>query len=223
MGRHPINPVCAGVDPLHPRELPVRSGLPRRRLRQRRGRTRADPGRCAGRTTGERPVDGFERDERGVLKPLAHQPYCARRGAAPRQMPRIDVEHYPLRDYAEQVDFAFQASIKRDQMESWRRAAGRRSPPISMWAIFDRHRWKIRSPLTRSRPVTTSGGVLRAAAESGSDGAQCGIRASGGQRFGKKKADDGVVMRRYGAPITWSPFGDVAGQKPGVMASPAFR
>ncbi|MCY3624119.1 MAG: hypothetical protein OXH68_20710 [Gammaproteobacteria bacterium] len=30
---------------------------------------------CRHETTGERPVDRFERDERGVAKPLARQPH----------------------------------------------------------------------------------------------------------------------------------------------------
>ena len=56
-------------------------------------------------TTGERPVDRFERDERDVLKPLARQSYLGARvhrlaDAAPRQVPKVDVERRPLRDYA---------------------------------------------------------------------------------------------------------------------------
>ncbi len=57
-------------------------------------------------TTGERPVDRFERDERGALGPLARQPYRrAQAGrladAAPRPTPKVEVERRPLRAYAE--------------------------------------------------------------------------------------------------------------------------
>ena len=59
-------------------------------------------------TTGERPVDRFERDERGVLRPVARRPYH-RLGArlvveqqAPRRVPEtVEVERRPLRVYAE--------------------------------------------------------------------------------------------------------------------------
>ena len=60
-------------------------------------------------TTGERPVERFERDERGALLPLAGCPY-RRLGA--RQLPKparrllpvtVDVERRPLSAYAEAV------------------------------------------------------------------------------------------------------------------------
>ena len=58
-------------------------------------------------TTGERPVDRFERDERAVLLPLANHPY-RRLGArhapepAPRRLPAtVKVERRPLSVYAE--------------------------------------------------------------------------------------------------------------------------
>ena len=58
-------------------------------------------------TTGERPVDRFERDERAVLLPLANHPY-RRLGArhapepAPRRLPAtVEVERRPLSVYAE--------------------------------------------------------------------------------------------------------------------------
>ena len=58
-------------------------------------------------TTGERPVDRFERDERAVLRPLANSPY-RRLGlrqapqAARRHVPvTVDVERRPLSVYAE--------------------------------------------------------------------------------------------------------------------------
>ena len=60
-------------------------------------------------TTGERPVDRFERDERGVLGPLASRPYRrlgVHRAAEPvrRRVPRtVEVERRPLRVYAEAV------------------------------------------------------------------------------------------------------------------------
>ena len=58
-------------------------------------------------TTGERPVDRFERDERAVLLPLAPCPYRrlgARQAAqpAPRRLPAtVEVERRPLSVYAE--------------------------------------------------------------------------------------------------------------------------
>ena len=58
-------------------------------------------------TTGERPVDRFERDERAVLLPLANHPY-RRLGVrhapepAPRRLPAtVKVEQRPLSVYAE--------------------------------------------------------------------------------------------------------------------------
>ena len=59
-------------------------------------------------TTGERPLDRFERDEREVLQPLARQPYrrvgaAVSSGAAPQPLPRIDVERRSLGTYAELV------------------------------------------------------------------------------------------------------------------------
>ena len=57
-------------------------------------------------TTGERPVDRFERDERAALRPLAGRPY-RRLGASaanppgPRPRPVVEVEKRPLRAYAE--------------------------------------------------------------------------------------------------------------------------
>ena len=58
-------------------------------------------------TTGERPVDRFERDERAVLLPLANHPY-RRLGArhapepAPRRLPAtVKVERRPLSIYTE--------------------------------------------------------------------------------------------------------------------------
>jgi len=59
-------------------------------------------------TTGERPVDRFERDEQQALLPLADGPY-RRLGARPlpavrRHLPAtVDVERRPLRVYAEAV------------------------------------------------------------------------------------------------------------------------
>ena len=60
-------------------------------------------------TTGERPVDRFERDERGALGPLASRPY-RRLGVdravepARRRVPEtVEVERRPLRVYAEAV------------------------------------------------------------------------------------------------------------------------
>ena len=58
-------------------------------------------------TTGERPVDRFERDERGALRPLASHPYRrlgVRPAAAPahRRVPEtVAVERRSLRVYAE--------------------------------------------------------------------------------------------------------------------------
>ena len=60
-------------------------------------------------TTGERPIDRFERDERAVLRPLANQPYRrlgSRTAAqpAPRPLPTtVDVQRRPLSVYAEAV------------------------------------------------------------------------------------------------------------------------
>ena len=58
-------------------------------------------------TTGERPVDRFERDERAVLLPLANHPY-RRLGVrhapapAPRRLPAtVKVEQRPLSVYTE--------------------------------------------------------------------------------------------------------------------------
>ena len=59
-------------------------------------------------TTGERPVDRFERDERCALGPLAGRPY-RRLGAtqasapAPRPRPPVRVQRRSLADYAEAV------------------------------------------------------------------------------------------------------------------------
>ena len=59
-------------------------------------------------TTGERPVDRFERDERHVLGPLAGRPY-RRLGAtqasapAPRPRPPVKVQRRSLVDYAQAV------------------------------------------------------------------------------------------------------------------------
>ena len=56
-------------------------------------------------TTGERPVDRFERDERGALGPLAGRPY-RRLGATqasaptPRPRPTVQVQRRSLGDYA---------------------------------------------------------------------------------------------------------------------------
>ena len=58
-------------------------------------------------TTGERPVDRFERDEREALGPLASRPYRrlgVHRGAEPvrRRVPEtVEVERRSLRVYAE--------------------------------------------------------------------------------------------------------------------------
>ena len=59
-------------------------------------------------TTGERPVDRFEREERAALRPLAAQPYRrlgARRNAPPaRRVPRpVPVERRSLEVYAQMV------------------------------------------------------------------------------------------------------------------------
>ena len=57
-------------------------------------------------TTGERPVDRFERDERRALGPLAGRPYW-RLGAAPAPAPRprpaVSVQRRPLREYTAAV------------------------------------------------------------------------------------------------------------------------
>ena len=61
-------------------------------------------------TTGERPVERFERDEREALHPLAHRPY-QRLGAKPqvgttlRRLSHapVEVERRPLSVYAEAV------------------------------------------------------------------------------------------------------------------------
>ena len=59
-------------------------------------------------TTGERPVDRFERDERGALGPLAGRPY-RRLGAtqasapAPRPRPAVQVQRRSLHAYAAAV------------------------------------------------------------------------------------------------------------------------
>ena len=58
-------------------------------------------------TTGERPVDRFERDERAVLRPLANCPYRRlglRQASEParRHVPvTVEVERRPLSVYAE--------------------------------------------------------------------------------------------------------------------------
>ena len=60
-------------------------------------------------TTGERPVDRFDRDEREALGPLASRPYRrlgVHRGAEPvrRRVPEtVEVERRSLRVYAEAV------------------------------------------------------------------------------------------------------------------------
>ncbi len=59
-------------------------------------------------TTGERPVDRFERDERPILRSLAPRPYrragaATASGAAPQSLPKVDVERRSLRTYAELV------------------------------------------------------------------------------------------------------------------------
>ena len=57
------------------------------------------------RTTQERPLDRFERDERAVLGPLARRPYLslvappASRPRPPRQVPAIEVERRSLQVY----------------------------------------------------------------------------------------------------------------------------
>ena len=62
---------------------------------------------CRDGTTGERPVDRFERDEREALRPLASRPYPhlgIHRGAEPayRRVPEtVKVERRSLRVYAE--------------------------------------------------------------------------------------------------------------------------
>ncbi|MYH16459.1 MAG: IS21 family transposase [Gammaproteobacteria bacterium] len=57
-------------------------------------------------TTGERPVERFERDERSALGPLAGRPYRrlgASQAAAPavRPRPAVEVQRRSLKDYAE--------------------------------------------------------------------------------------------------------------------------
>ncbi len=55
-------------------------------------------------TTGERPADRFERDERGALGALAGRPYRrlgAAQAAAPRARPAVQVQRRSLKDYAE--------------------------------------------------------------------------------------------------------------------------
>ena len=59
-------------------------------------------------TTGERPIDRFERDERAVLRPLANHPYRrlglrqAPEPAPPRLLSAtVEVERRPLSFYAE--------------------------------------------------------------------------------------------------------------------------
>ena len=57
-------------------------------------------------TTGERPLDRFERDERTVLRRLAQHPYrrvgaAAPSGEASRGLLKIDVQRRSLRAYAE--------------------------------------------------------------------------------------------------------------------------
>ena len=59
-------------------------------------------------TTGERPVDRFERDERRVLGPLAGRPYrhlgaSQASAPAPRPRPPVKVQRRALVDYAEAV------------------------------------------------------------------------------------------------------------------------
>ncbi|MCY3590459.1 MAG: IS21 family transposase [Acidobacteria bacterium] len=60
-------------------------------------------------TTGERPVDRFERDERQALRPLASHPYRrlgARQPQAARHRfaaPTVQVQRRPLREYSEAV------------------------------------------------------------------------------------------------------------------------
>ena len=62
--------------------------------------------RSAHGTTGERPVERFERDERAALRPLAERPYLrlgAPRVATPaRPRPRVavEVQKRSLDDYA---------------------------------------------------------------------------------------------------------------------------
>ena len=58
-------------------------------------------------TTGERPIDRFERDERAVLRPLANSPYRRlglRQAPEPARRPvpaTVEVERRPLSVYAE--------------------------------------------------------------------------------------------------------------------------
>ncbi len=59
-------------------------------------------------TTGERPVDRFERDEQQALLPLASCPYRRLGARLPQPTRRplpvtVDVEHRPLSVYAEAV------------------------------------------------------------------------------------------------------------------------
>ena len=59
-------------------------------------------------TTGERPVDRFERDERRTLGPLAGRPYrqlgaSQASAPAPRPRPAVTVQRRSLNDYAEVV------------------------------------------------------------------------------------------------------------------------
>ncbi len=61
-------------------------------------------------TTGERPVDRFERDERQALGPLASQPYRRLGARQPEtaarrrfKAPKVQVQRRPLREYSEAV------------------------------------------------------------------------------------------------------------------------
>ena len=59
-------------------------------------------------TTGEAPLERFERDERTALKPLAPQPYRRVGASTPSDqgsqgLPQVEVERRPLRAYAELV------------------------------------------------------------------------------------------------------------------------
>jgi len=61
-------------------------------------------------TTGERPVDRFERDERQALRPLASQPYRRLGARQPQAAARrrfvastVQVQRRPLREYSEAV------------------------------------------------------------------------------------------------------------------------
>jgi transposase len=62
------------------------------------------------RTTGERPIDRFERDERLLLQPLATRPYCPlllpperppARSATAHSVPQVVVQRRPLAAYAQ--------------------------------------------------------------------------------------------------------------------------